>query len=135
MRLIFYRIFVARIALACNSRVLPPFVQCARATRFAFYCATPVVAAATAATHNHGISATAFAGTGCFSCCFPYFVFARSTRWFILLLLLLLPPLRHTAAHNHARAASTTVAVGAFSCCYTKFILPVSQGGLSWCSC
>ena len=46
-----------------------PFVQCSSATRVAHYSASPVGAAATATTHNHGIAATAVAGTGWLSCC------------------------------------------------------------------
>ena len=80
-------------SVACNAIVAEcslPFLQCNRVTRFAYHSATPVVAAATATTHNRGIAATtAVAGTGCFSCGYPYFVFARAMRLLILLLLLL----------------------------------------------
>ena len=54
----------------------PPFLLCARVTRFACHSATPVVGAATATTHNRGIAATnAVAGTGGFSCGYSSFVF------------------------------------------------------------
>ena len=90
VRFIMYRTFVPRIGLRAITEYSLPFVQCACATRFAYYFTTPVVVVATA-THNHGVAASAVAGTGCFCCCYPYFVFARATRLFILLLLLLLP--------------------------------------------
>ena len=50
-----------------------PVLQCARVTRFAYHSTTPVIAAATAPTHNRGIAATiAVSGTGCFSCGYPF---------------------------------------------------------------
>ena len=81
-------------SVACNTvaECSLPFVQCARVTRFAYHYDAPGVAAATTATtHNRCIAATTavVAGTGCFSCGYQYFTFARATRLLLLLLLLL----------------------------------------------
>ena len=42
------------------------------------------------AVHNHGIiAATTTVAAGAFFCCYPKYVFARVTRWLILVLLLM----------------------------------------------
>ena len=66
------------------------FVQCAHVTQLGCHSAAPVVAVATATTHNRGIAATpAVAGTGCFSFGYRCGTFARATRLLLLLLMLL----------------------------------------------
>ena len=82
-----------RIALHVNvvAECSLPFVQCAHVTQFSCHYFAPVVAVATATTHNRGVAATTVvAGTGCFYCRYRYPIFACATRLFILLLLMLL---------------------------------------------
>ena len=90
-------IFVPLIALRVKvvAQCPLPFVQGAHVTQFACHSSAPVVAAATATTHNRGMAATtAVAGTGCFSCDHPYIIFACATRLLIMLRLRLLNTLK-----------------------------------------
>ena len=120
--------FVPHIALSVIAECSPPFVNCARATRFAYDVATPAPAAA--AVHNQAIAATTVAGVGCFSCC-SLISFLSEPRG--CLSCAPAPAAAAAAAHNHGIVA-TTVAAGArfaFLAVTHSFILPVSHGCLS----
>ena len=85
-----------RVILAVVAKCSLHFVQYVPVSRgLCYHSAAPVVAAATATAHNRVIAATtAVAGTGCFSCGYPYFIFVRATRLLILLILLLVSLLK-----------------------------------------